>query len=121
MFWHEYIERTTPWQLQGFEAESRDGKVCCRARLLRNGQPVEFAGEGNGPLAALVHGFGAAGVPRSEIDNYSEYALSAGEEAVAIACIQIKHSAGHARWGAGVDTNIELASVRAVLSALNRS
>ena len=45
----------------------------------------------------------------------------AGEEAAAIAYIQIKLANGKTRWGAGVDTNIELASVRAVLSALNRS
>jgi 2-isopropylmalate synthase len=121
MFWREYIERDRPWQLQGFETESRDGSVRCRARLLRDGQPVEFSGEGNGPLAALVHGFGTAGVPRFEIAQYSEHALSSGEEAAAIAYIQIKHSDGRTRWGAGVDTNIELASVRAVLSALNRS
>ena len=121
MFWREYIDRAAPWQLQGFETESRDGKVRCRARLLRDGKPVEIAGEGNGPLAALVHGFSTAGVPRFEIANYSEHALSAGEEAAAIAYIQIKHSNGRSRWGAGVDTNIELASIRAVLSALNRS
>ena len=121
MFWREYIERAAPWQLEGFETESRDGMVRCRARLLRNGKPVEFSGEGNGPLAALVHGFSTAGLPRFEIANYSEHALSAGEEASAIAYIQIKHSDGRTRWGAGVDTNIELASVRAVLSALNRS
>ena len=86
-----------------------------------HGKPVEFSGEGNGPLAALVHGFITAGVPRFEIANYSEHAMSAGEEAAAIAYIQIKPSNGPARWGAGVDTNIELASVRAVLSALNRA
>ena len=120
MFWREYIERTTPWQLRGFETESRNGTVRCRARLLREGQPVEFAGEGNGPLAALVHGFGSVGVPRFEIEQYSEHALSAGEEAAAIAYIQIKLTSGRTRWGAGVDTNIELASVKAVLSALNR-
>lgn len=121
MFWREYIERTNPWQLQGFETDSRNGVVKCRARLLREGQPIKLAGEGNGPLAALVHGFMQAGVPRFEITNYSEHALSAGEEASAIAYIQIKHADGKIRWGAGVDTNIELASVRAVLSALNRS
>jgi 2-isopropylmalate synthase len=121
MFWREYIERTTPWQLEGFETESRNGIVKCRARTLRDGKPVEFCGEGNGPLAALVHGFSTAGVPRFEIVNYSEHALSSGEEAAAIAYIQIKHPDGRIRWGAGVDTNIELASVRAVLSALNRS
>ena len=121
MFWREYVERTFPWQLEGFETESRNGVVKCRARLLRDGKPVELSGEGNGPLAALVHAFGSAGVPRFEIANYSEHALSAGEEASAIAYIQMKHGDGRVRWGAGVDTNIELASVRAVLSALNRS
>src|SRR5216110_1283223 len=51
MFWREYVERTAPWQLRGFETENRSGVVGCRARLLRDGQPAEFSGEGNGPLA----------------------------------------------------------------------
>ncbi len=145
MFWREYIERTTPWQLETFETVSRSvaqsekvlrsagGKweasqatksqqiVQCRARLLRDGKPLEISGQGNGPLAALVHGFGQGGVPRFEIVNYSEHALGSGEEASAISYIQIKHADGKTRWGAGVDTNIELASIRAVLSAINRS
>jgi len=121
MFWREYIERTSPWSLKKFETESKNGVVKCRVKLLRDGRAVEFTGQGNGPLAALVHGFGKIGVPRFEITAYSEHALSSGEEAAAIAYIQIKHADGKTRWGAGVDTNIELASVRAVLSALNRS
>ncbi|HUA68907.1 MAG TPA: 2-isopropylmalate synthase [Candidatus Saccharimonadales bacterium] len=120
MFWREYIERTLPWQLKRFETESKNGVVKCRAKLLRDNKPVELAGEGNGPLAALVHGLGKTGV-RFEIANYSEHALSSGEEAAAIAYIQIKLADGKTRWGAGVDTSIELASVRAVLSALNRA
>jgi 2-isopropylmalate synthase len=121
MFWQEYIDRTTPWQLGGFETQSKNGTVKCRAKLLRDGKPVEIAGEGNGPLAALVHAFTSTGVPKFEIASYSEHALSSGEEAAAISYIQIKHADGRTRWGAGVDTNIELASVKAVLSALNRS
>ncbi len=121
MFWREYIERNSPWQIQNFETESRDGKVRCRAKLLREEIVVEISGEGNGPLAAFVHAFTRAGVPRFEITNYSEHALSASEEAAAISYIQIKHVEGKTRWGAGVDTNIELASIKAVLSALNRS
>jgi 2-isopropylmalate synthase len=121
MFWREYVERNIPWTFKGFETESHNGTVRCRARLMRDEQPVEFSGEGNGPLAALVHGFGTVGVPRFEIAHYSEHALSSGEEAAAIAYIQIKHANGRTRWGAAVDTNIELASVKAVLSALNRS
>ena len=121
MFWKEYVERVLPWSLKGFETESKNGIVKCCAKLLRDGKPVEFSGEGNGPLAALVHGFTTAGVPRFEISNYSEHALSSGETAAAISYIQIKTAGGKTRWGAGVDTNIELASVKAVLSALNRS
>jgi len=142
MFWKEYIERSSPWQLKRFETESKNGMVKCRAQLLQYSEVVELNGEGNGPLAALVHAFasgwkgvmyGSHDLPGThfkttalmsknfEIANYSEHALSSGEEAAAIAYIQIKHADGKSRWGAGVDTNIELASVRAVLSALNRS
>jgi len=121
MFWREYVDRAGTWRLSAFETEGRNGTVRCLARLFRDGTEIEFSGEGNGPLAALVHGFNTAGVPRFEITHYSEHALSSGEEAAAIAYIQIKHSNGRAAWGAGVDTNIELASVKAVLSALNRS
>jgi len=121
MFWREYVERSAPWQLTRFETESRNGTVRCQAQVLRDGQPLDLRGEGNGPLAALVHAFGVAGVPRFEIISYTEHALGAGEAAAAIAYIQIKHGDARTRWGAGVDTNIELASVRAVISALNRS
>ncbi|MBU6410732.1 MAG: 2-isopropylmalate synthase [Verrucomicrobia bacterium] len=120
MFWREYVERTAPWQLLRFQAESKDGIVKCRAGLSRDGRPVELVGQGNGPLAALVHGFSAIGAPRFEIASYSEHALGSGEEAAAIAYIKIKAASGNERWGAAVDTNIELASVRAVISALNR-
>jgi 2-isopropylmalate synthase len=120
MFWKEYVDRNSPWQLSGFETESKDGVVKCWAKLSRDGKPVEISGEGNGPLAALVHGLTTAGVPHFEIANYSEHALSSGEEAAAIAYIQIKTADGKVRWGAGVDTNIAFASIRAVLSALNR-
>jgi 2-isopropylmalate synthase len=121
MFWKEYIERHVPWEVRSFEAENRNGVVQCRAELVRDGAPVKLAGEGNGPLAALVHGFNALGLPKFEINYYSEHALGEGEEASAIAYIQLKHKDGRLRWGAGVDTNIEMASVRAVISALNRS
>jgi 2-isopropylmalate synthase len=120
MFWREYIERNSPWSLGTFRTYSENGKVNCQATLFRNGIQSAINGNGNGPLAALVHGLGTIGV-QFEITNYSEHALGSGEEAAAIAYIQIKTADGKSRWGAGVDTNIELASVRAVLSALNRS
>lgn len=120
MFWREYVDRTLPWQLAGFRTESRNGMVRCKARLLRDGKQVEMAGQGNGPIAAFVHALTNEGVPRFEVSAYSEHALSSGEAASAIAYIQIRLGDGRTRWGVGVDTNIELASIKAVLGALNR-
>jgi 2-isopropylmalate synthase len=121
MFWREYVERAKPWRLGTFRTSSENGQVLCDATFFRDEIQIHIVGRGNGPLAALVHGFTTAGVPRFEIGYYSEHALSAGEEAAAISYIQVKFADGKTRWGAGVDTNIELASVKAVLSALNRS
>ena len=61
-----------------------------------------------------------AGVPPFEVTDFKQHALSAGTDASAIAYLQINRPDGTARWGAGVDTNIELASIKAVLSAVNR-
>lgn len=121
MFWREYIDRNEPWKLDKFSTSSKNGTVRCRAKLVRAGKPVSLNGEGNGPLAALVDGFQDSGLGKFEIAGYSEHALGSGETASAIAYIQIKLPNGRTRWGAGVDTNIEIASVKAVLSALNRS
>ena len=123
MFWKEYVERHAPWTtwtFKSFASSSQNGIVTCIVELYEKTALRRFSGTGNGPLAALVHGFGTIGV-HFEITNYSEHALGSGEEAAAIAYIQIKLANGRTHWGAGVDTNIELASVRAVLSALNRS
>lgn len=120
MFWREYIDRSSPWGLAGFETQSRDGVVRCVARVNHLGQTREIRGEGNGPISAFVHALVASGAPKFEVINYSEHALGSGEEASAIAYIQVKAADGRLRWGAAVDANIELASIRAVLSALNR-
>jgi 2-isopropylmalate synthase len=120
MFWKEYVDRTAPWELIHFHADGVDGVFRCRASAKRNGAEVSVTGEGNGPIAAFVHGLTALGVPKFEVADFRQHALSAGEEASAVAYIRVKLADGKSRWGAGVDTNIELASIKAVLSALNR-
>jgi 2-isopropylmalate synthase len=122
MFWREYIERDSPWKLGEFAAEETgSGTIFCHGTVYRDGTATRFEGKGNGPIAGFVHGLQSAGAPKFEIAYYKEHALGAGEEASAIAYIQIKHTDGKLRWGAAVDTNIERASIKAVLSALNRS
>lgn len=121
MFWKEYVERDQPWSLKHFHADGTSGTFRCRATVLHDGQEQALTGEGNGPIAAFVQALTKAGVPKFEVAYYKEHALSEGEEASAIAYIQIKLPGGKSRWGAAVDTNIEHASIKAVLSALNRA
>ncbi len=120
MFWREYIERAAPWKLEHFHADGSDGTFRCRASVWHHEKELQLIGEGNGPIAAFVHALQLGGAPKFEVANYREHALGAGEAASAIAYIQIKLADGKFRWGAAVDTNIELASIKAVLSALNR-
>ncbi len=120
MFWREYLERTAPWELIHFHADGLDGVFSCRASARRAGADVRLTGSGNGPIAAFVHALHESGVPRFEIADFKQHALSAGTEASAIAYIQLRLPDGQTKWGAGVDTNIEIAPIKAILSALNR-
>jgi 2-isopropylmalate synthase len=68
-----------------------------------------------------VHALHQTGATPFEVADFKQHALSAGTEASAIAYIQIRLPNGKTQWGAGVDTNIELASIKAVLGAVNRA
>jgi 2-isopropylmalate synthase len=122
MFWQEYIERETPFALHHFHADGVDGVFTCRCSLVINGKERGIAGKGNGPIAAFAQALiQEGGAPAFEVATYREQSLSSGTEASALAFIQIKTASGKTIWGAGVDTNIELASIKAVLSAVNRA
>ena len=121
IFWREYIDRTSPWALEHFEADRRGEVMTCRAGLKLNGHACIANGDGNGPIAAFVHALIGAGAQKFEVANYREQSLSSGNEANAIAYIQIQLADGRTKWGAGEDTNVELAAIKAVLSAVNRA
>jgi len=121
MLWKEYVDRATPWELIHFHADGVEGVFHCRASVRRNGAELKLTAEGNGPIAAFVHALQAAGAPVAKVANFKQHALSSGTEASAISYIQLQLADGSLRWGAGVDTNIEIASIKAVLSALNRA
>jgi 2-isopropylmalate synthase len=76
-------------------------------------------GHGNGPIAAFVAALGHDLGLAVEIVDYHEHALGEGADARAAAYVEAK-VAGKTRWGVGVDANIVTASLRAVLSAVNR-
>lgn len=122
MFWKEYIERETPFSLHHFHADGVDGVFTCRCSMVKDGREIGITGEGNGPIAAFVDALiKDAGAPKFEVVSYREQSLSSGTGASALSYIQIKTATGKLVWGAGVDTNIELASIKAVVGAVNRA
>jgi 2-isopropylmalate synthase len=121
VFRREYLERSGPVALQAFKTTERDSSVKCEAALVLHGVAHRLHGEGNGPIDAFTHALATIAVPKFEVLSYSEHSLGKGSEARAVSYIQIKTDRNHTLFGAGIDTNIELASIKAIVSALNRA
>ncbi len=109
-----------PVGLRRFKAAEQGGAVRCEVELAIDGEVRQLAGSGNGPIDAFVHALLAAGLPKFDVLSYAEHSLGSGAEARAVSYIQIKTERGHSLFGAGIDTNIELASIKAIVSAVNR-
>ena len=121
VFRQEYLERRAPVALQHFKTTERDGDVTCIAALVIDGVVRELTGQGNGPIDAFTRALAATALPRFEVLSYAEHSLGKGSEARAVSYIEIKTDRGQTLFGAGIDTNIELASIKAIVSALNRA
>ncbi|MFA6535966.1 MAG: 2-isopropylmalate synthase [Candidatus Paceibacterota bacterium] len=120
MFYKEYIALDYPWSLVKFKSTG-DGECVCNAEILHDYKVEWVTGAGNGPISAFVQALlTQALADYFTVVSYHEHSLGVGESAEAIAYVQIENSKGWRCWGAGTDTNSENASIRAILSALNR-
>src|SRR3712207_3503606 len=82
------------------------------------GDRHEIAGSGNGPLAAFVDALASVGYDVRVLD-YSEHALTSGDDARAAAYVECAIGE-RTLWGVGVHSSIVTATLRAVVSAINR-
>jgi 2-isopropylmalate synthase len=119
-----YLTPTRPVALVGHSliTTARDtGATTLEANVRLEGGERWIKGHGNGPIAAFVDALGRdAGLP-VEIVDYAEHALGEGADARAVAYVETRTpGSGKVRWGVGVDANIVTASLRAVVSAVNR-
>ena len=88
--------------------------------MLIDGSHRTVHGEGNGPIAAFVHGLSRELGFGFDVVDYREHAVSAGTDATAVAYVEVRHDNGEVRWGVGRDESILNASLKGVISALNR-
>lgn len=117
-----FVNLASPLQLHAFDSDplGKD-KVLIRAEVSWNGDRSVLKGEGNGPISAFVHALNAQGWIDFSLSDYRSHALSSGEESSAAAYVSIQTKEGRMVWGCGVDPNIELAGLRALVSAINRA
>ena len=126
--WHifedEYLPTdSAPWgrfRLKGMSQVSVMGEdVQLTVKMADRGEAIELAGTGNGPIAAFCHILQNYGVDVRVLD-FSEHALSSGGDASAAAYLECA-IAGEVFWGVGIDPNTTTASLKAVVSAINRA
>jgi 2-isopropylmalate synthase len=96
-----------------------ESKHALAAEISVDGQARPVEGVGNGPISAFCDALATVGV-RARVLDYTEHALTEGTDAQAAAYVECEIG-GRVFWGIGIDTNTATASMRAVLSAVNRS
>nr|WP_201270178.1 2-isopropylmalate synthase [Acidipropionibacterium jensenii] len=122
LFSREYLH-TDGIQLVSRESATRGGSHEITATIGVDGAQRTISGEGNGAVSAFVDALDSLGVVVHVLD-YSEHAMTAGGTAKAAAYVECEVGDGESSqilWGVGIDSDITEASLRAVVSAVNRS
>ena len=116
----EYLHDDMAITLLSHETTTSEKGARITAQMLIDGEHRTVHGEGNGPIAAFVHGLSRELGFGFDVLDYSEHAVSAGTDASAVAYVEVQHANGDIRWGVGRDESILNASLKGVVSAINR-
>lgn len=117
-----YLDSEVPLRYRGYQLFEQDSTQGIRLSIDVEGVPHGLAGTGNGPIDAAIHALQGAGI-QVQIRSYEERSMAAsidGGEARACAFIEVGCQ-GRECYGVGIDSNIVTASIKAIVSGLNRS
>jgi 2-isopropylmalate synthase len=121
-FRSEYLDREAPLRLDSVHTSAAAGeKDQLSVNVYVDGDLTTLTGEGNGPIAAFVAALNS--LPQEydvRVLDYAEHALSSGGDAIAAAYVECLVG-DQVLWGVGLDPNIVTASLKAVISAVNRA
>ena len=123
IFSAEYLpDPSAPWgrfALKSVKQDSAvDGDTTVEVVITDEGNEVALTGTGNGPIAAFCEALNGYGIDVRVLD-YAEHAMSAGGDAKAAAYLECTLE-GKTLWGVGIDPSITTASLKAIVSAVNR-
>jgi 2-isopropylmalate synthase len=98
---------------------SERGQVECTTTIIYQDEERKISGRGNGPINAFVNALEGIGLKDFKVTDYRSHAVRGGSDASAAAYVQLQADDGRLLWGAGIDPSIEMAGLRALVSAWN--
>ncbi|MDE2413939.1 MAG: 2-isopropylmalate synthase [Comamonadaceae bacterium] len=104
-----------------YRMQEQEGGFSLQASLQWQGDALEVEGEGTGPIDAFVQAISSALDRQVRVLDYSEHAIGEGAGAKAVAYVEMRIDDCHTVYGVGLDANIVSASIRAILSGLQRA
>ncbi|MGY8686672.1 MAG: 2-isopropylmalate synthase, partial [Verrucomicrobiales bacterium] len=123
-FYGEFVNRQSPLELIHYEIihhKNNPGKVTCTAQVTRDGAAIELKGAGNGPISAFVQALDTQGWKSFSLTDYRSHAIGKGSATNSAAYVQLQRESDNTLfWGCGIDASIEMAGLRALVSAVNR-
>ncbi|MFI3228768.1 MAG: 2-isopropylmalate synthase [Bacillota bacterium] len=125
IFNKEYVEINEPYRLVSqkvkFKETDSGELVTYEGIIASNKGETTIVGEGNGPIDAFFKALATLGLDKYKFVSYSEHADSTGSDAKAIAYIEIMKPNHQSIYGVGIDSSINMASIKGVISAINRA
>jgi 2-isopropylmalate synthase len=103
-----------------YRLQEDDGVVNMSAEVVVDGEKHSLQGEGTGPIDAFVQALSEKVGRSVRVLNYAEHAIGEGANAKAIAYVELRIDESQVAYGVGVDANIVSASLRAIISGLQR-
>ncbi|MGL5380797.1 2-isopropylmalate synthase [Clostridium sp.] len=123
-FQEEYLNAKGPFELVKFKVSDNsedNNETVIEVNFSYNGEQKYFEASGNGPIDSLKKGLIKSELVKTNIIDYAEHSLGKGSEAKAAAYVQMTRCDNSIEtFGVGVDSNITVASIKAVFSAINR-
>ncbi len=104
--------------------EQGDGKgasVLLRGDLPWGGEVRPIEGRGNGPIDAFIHALADATGHAIRVIDYHQHAIGAGADARAAAYLEVRVDEAQSLYGVGIDADIISASLKAIVSGLERA
>lgn len=121
LFRREYLDVEAPLRYVSHRMVSAsDTAAEVEIDIVRDGRPMRMRGTGNGPIDAAVDAFTRGLGVAVRVMDYHEHAMTTGADANAACYVEVRVADSATGFGAGVDPSIVTASLKAVVSGINR-